>query len=116
MDRDANIEAGSEGALRQLRETEERLIAEVRDAESRAARLLEEAGEKARSIREGGNDLDDERRRLQAAIERETEATIAAASDRAAGEERQLRAVDEGHIRELARWVVSRLLAGDHGS
>jgi len=106
-----------EGALGELIEVEERIEAEVAEAEAEARRLVDAARQDAQRLeKDGSAALDEALRSLRAALEEESAASVQALMEGADAESDRYRRVDEATIRRLARWVASRVAEGSGAS
>ena len=105
------------GALSELIEVEERIEAEVAEAEASAARLVEEARHDARRLDKDGSDaLEQALWSLRASIEEEAAASAHALAKGGEDEALRYRRVDEATVGRLARWVASRVVEGSGAS
>jgi vacuolar-type H+-ATPase subunit H len=106
-----------EGALGELIEVEERIEAEVADAEAEAERLVEAARRDARAVeQDGSTPLEEALGTLRASIEKECAVSVRALAEHAEAEVERYRRVDEATLCRLAQWVASRVARGSKAS
>jgi vacuolar-type H+-ATPase subunit H len=106
-----------EGALGELIEVEERIEAEVAEAEAEAERLVEAARRDARALEQDeSTPLEEALGALRASIEKECAVSVRALAEQAEAEVERYRGADEATLRRLAQWVASRVARGSTAS
>ena len=102
-----------DGALVELIEVEERVEAEVAEAEAEAERLVEAARRDARAVeQDGSTPLEEALGTLRASIEKECALSLRALAEHAEAEVERYRGADEATLRRLGQWVASRVARG----
>jgi vacuolar-type H+-ATPase subunit H len=106
-----------EGALGELIEVEERIEAEVAEAEAEAERLVEAARRDARALeQDGSTPLEEALGALRASIEKECAVSVRALAEQAEADVERYRGADEATLRRLAQWAASRVARGSKAS